>query len=163
LVELSVIDVKSVFALQRVNAAFNDTINTTKKIRRNICLNPLLETEEEALINLKPNPLCSDKRIGALLRRALLHAWTNSAGMKQAARGWVELPYSMKTPIDWQALQHGSWRSTKFAQTAKSLRVRVGISIKDEGRMFWRAPRVDTHTTLGEIVDRFVEMAAREK
>jgi hypothetical protein len=47
LIELSFIDVKSIFALQRVNRAFKDTINTTKKIRRNICLDPLLEGEGE--------------------------------------------------------------------------------------------------------------------
>ena len=47
LIELSFIYVKSVFAVQRVNTAFNDTINTTPKIRRNICLDPLLEREEE--------------------------------------------------------------------------------------------------------------------
>ena len=158
LIELSIIDVNSIFALQRLNTTFNDTINTTKKIRCNICLDPALETdEEEGTKELRLNPLCSDERIGGLLWPALRVAWAPIRERRQTDYS-ASLDYYPKAPRNWGVMQHGSWRSTIFARTAKSHWVSVTmINALSRRSDIFIQPQVQTHTTLGEIVDGWVK------
>lgn len=163
LIQLSLIDVKSVFALQRVNTAFKDTINRSKKVRRMICLDPLLDGEEEGHFKLcgpKVNPLCFDKRVGGMLWPALLHAWANEKE-NQLYRSWhrVEVRYYPTARSDWRGFEHGSWRRTRFAMaTAESYRLLVSMFNETAAMNPCSQPHVFTHTTLGEIVDKYVDM-----
>lgn len=155
-------DVRSVFALQRVNTLFNDTINTSKWIRRIICLEPLPKKDKSQ--NSYPdapvlNPLCYDPQIGCLLWPALLYAWPDSKSSGASSDPVFIDCRTARPPKDWEALQRGSWRKTMIGQTAASYPMRAFI---------WRTAAseveiavVNTHDTLGEVVDRCHNLPAR--
>lgn len=160
LIDLGRIDARSVFALQRVNKGFSATVEKSKKLRRVICLDVVLDGEEEPrpwYQGPELNPLCFDKRIGGLLFPALLNAWTN--------------PHERVSPVEMVRLscfpgvqknaisaRYGSWRHIVFAQTEKNYPVSMTMSNEKTLTMFSVSPQVYTHTTLGEIVDKYDDM-----
>ena len=129
LIEVGEVDMKSLFVLQRVDTAFHDIIERSRKLRRIMFMEG---TNEESDTEPILNPLCFGESINRVLRPATLTKWvpnrvlqihdpdSDSDGYKDEVRSILGLkcPRFLLCRLEVQSTAPASWQKLKLCHSA---------------------------------------------